>query len=144
MVSITLPITGVTKRSLVEGAFEAWGRNRDDLTAEETAKALRTLNALMAEWPFSALDFDFPDIGDGALEERSGVDRAYQQAVTLSLALRLAPTDGAVFPADSKAALTRSMTLLTSAVATIPTQKLEHSTVRGSGNRNRRPFINEC
>lgn len=144
MAEILLPTTGVTKRSLVEGAYEAWGRERDDLSPEEVSKGLRNLDGMMAEWPFSALPYAFPFDGDGALDELSGIDRSYQQAVKLSLALLLAPTDGAQLPPDSKAALARSMMLLTSAVATIPTQKFERSTVRGSGNKNRIPYINEC
>lgn len=144
MPQITLPMTGVPKRNFIEGAFEEWGVNGYEFerTPQEIAKALRRLNAMMQEWPFSMLGYVGSDYGVGSVDGLSGVDPAYEQAVTLSLAQRLAPAEGAQLSPDTKAVLARSMARLASSVSTIPTAVFMSSPA-GAGNKGRASFISD-
>jgi hypothetical protein len=142
MPSISLPSTGSTKKDLVETALEACGVA--DYTAEDSASILRKLRMMMAEHPFSALDYYE---GDGALEELSGFSAQWDQAVSLSLAQRISPKEmnGQPMSGEAKAQLARSMSLLHAFAAAIPTAIMV-SAPAGAGNRARYgfgPFIHE-
>jgi hypothetical protein len=144
MVAIALPITGSTKRSLLDTAFEECGIT--ERTPDEEASALRKLNQMMFEWPFSVLGYD---AGDTTAEELSGFDPRWDQAVALALAQRLAPKElnGQPLSPESKAALSRSRIQLESYAGTLsmPTATMV-SAISGEGNRRMLgslPFIHE-
>jgi hypothetical protein len=104
-----------------------------DRTPEEVAAALRALDAMMGEWPFDQLGYVFSVYGAGNPEQPSGIEQWALNAVSLSLALKLAPGMGSAMSPDAKQALGRSMTLLTSKVSLVPSVAIPAGTVRGSG-----------
>lgn len=144
MVTLTLTDSGSPKKRLVDIAFEECGIS--DYDAEQAASALRKLDSLMLEYPFDQLGYVPATYGTGSLEELTGFDPRWDQAVALSLAQRLAPKElnGTPLSGDSKAALARSMSLLYSYVAIIPSAIMV-SAPAGEGNRRygRSPYIHE-
>lgn len=139
MPTITLPVGGVPKGQIVRRALKVWGV-RQDREPSEVVDALDNLNAMMAEPPFNLLPYERPNYGSGSLEDLSGIDPQYEQAVMLSLAKLCAPNEGAQLPGNSEAALARSMASLRADLATVPTMKLG-TFVAGAGNRYRPPYI---
>ncbi len=145
--AVTLQINdvGPPKRDLIEMAFEECGSAGYEFerTPEEVAAALRKLNAMMGEWPWSQLGFPIPTYGLGLPEELSGIAPENVQAVVLHLALRLAPNMGATLSPETRAAMTRSFNLLASQHTVPPTSYIALNTPRGSGHRRRSTFIRE-
>lgn len=121
---IPLDGTGVTKASLVEGAYEYCGLNGYEFerTPEEMVTGVRHLNALMAELLADGIDlgYDFPTYGNGLLEEPSGIPNSAVGVIHQMLAQRLAPALGATLSDDAKAALARSYQSLRSRTAATP------------------------
>jgi hypothetical protein len=142
MPTIILDGTGVSKSSLVEGAYEYCGLNgfEYERTPEEMTTGLRHLNALMAEWLGDGIDlgFDFPTYGQGLLEEPSGVPDSACAVIHTMLAQRLAPGLGATLSDDVKAALSRSYQSLRSRTAAVPPTVASNSLIPSSGMRHRR------
>lgn len=123
MPQIVLDGSGVSKASLIEGAYEYCGLNGIEFerTPEEMTTGLRHLNALMAELPID-LGFDFPTYGQGLLEEPSGIPDYAITYVHVRLAQRLAPAIGATVSEDARAVLGLAyQTLMSRSAATPPT-----------------------
>lgn len=148
MPAITLDPSGTPKRNLIELAFEECGSAGYEFerTPDEINSALRELNAMMYEWPFNLLGYEQAAYGTGDPANPSGIPNDAISAVAKMLALRICPKMGATQSPESKAALSRSMLLLQSQYATIPSLSLGNDTVSGAGNRWRSavPFINEA
>jgi hypothetical protein len=144
MAVISVTDSGIRKRDIIEMMFEECGSAgyEFDRTPEEVSSALRKLNAMMAEWPFDQIGYIQPISGAGEPDDLTGVPAKYNQVIALQLALRFAPNMGASLPPESRAALTRSMALLSSETATITGSKII-SSVSGAGNRRRSAFIHE-
>lgn len=144
MVTITLPVTGSTKKRLVEMALGKCGIL--DYDPDQAAFALNELDALALTWPFDQLGYNQPGYGTGSLEELTGFAPKWDLAVSLALAASIAPLmmNAAPLGPEAKAQLAKQMALLTSFVATIPTGKMI-SAVSGAGNRRfgRSAFIHE-
>lgn len=136
---------GRPKRDIIEAAFEECGSAgwEFERTAEEVTAALRKLNAMMAEWPWNQLGYAQPAYGVGLPEDLSGVPDSAVAAVSMYLAMRLAPGMGATIPPETKAALTRSYNLLVSSVSTPPTAYIAPNTPRGAGHKGKPPFLRE-
>ena len=136
---VSLPDKGVPKRTLIDLAYEDCGLAGYEFerTADEVQSALRKLNALMAEWPWSGLGYVLPHHGEGDAAEPSGVDPAFSQAVAMQLALRLASAMGKSLSPEQRAAMSRSRHLAMSSLAGIPAVALQPGTPRGQGNRRR-------
>lgn len=135
---------GRPKRDIIELAFDDCGLAgyEFDRTPEEQSMALRKLNALMLEHPWNQLGYTQPAYGVGLAEEPSGLPDDAINAVAQYLALRIVPGIGATLSAEQRATMARSLVLLQSQYAVIPTMNLANSTVRGSGHRYSRfwPF----
>lgn len=124
MPEIVIDVHGVTKSSLIEGAYEYCGLNgfEYERTPEEMTTGLRHLNAMMAEWAGDGIDltFDFPVYAQGKLEEPSGVPDSAVSVIHQMLAMRLAPALGATLSPDAKAAMAKSYHGLRSRTAAVP------------------------
>lgn len=138
MTTIPLP-TGPTKGMIIDLAYSdcasagyMFGR-----TDGETAAAMRMLDAMMCEWPFDSIGYLNADNGVGRPEDESGIDKKYLQAVSTSLALRLAPEMGKTLSPEQVKARTRSYDRLCSIVAAseMPKQKYARNTPAGAGQR---------
>jgi hypothetical protein len=146
MVTLTLGTAGPTKRQIVELAFGDIGSAGYEFgrTPEEVTDALLRMNALMLEYPFSALSYNQPSYGAGSPDELSGIPNQWFSVVSLSLAERLCGTMGATLAPEARKRLTTGMALLHAAVAIIPTMPLAAQTPRGAGARwGFGPFIAE-
>lgn len=129
-----------TKRTVINMAFEEIGLAgyEFDATPEEFASALRRLDVLMAQWRTSSLDLGYNTpaiIGQGDLDDESGLPDDSLNAVSISLALRVMPAIGKAMSAETRLALSQSMTALRAAYAVIPTSRLARGTPRGAGNK---------
>jgi hypothetical protein len=144
-----LPATG-TKRQLVEMAFEEIGLSgyEFDDTPEEYNRALRRLDALMAEWagPGNNLSLNYntpPVLGASTLSDDAGIPDWANNTVAIQLALRLMPAIGKTMSAETRLSMMQGMTTLRAACAQIPDRNLPLGTVRGAGagtSRLLRPF----
>lgn len=148
-----LPIpAGPTNREIVDRAYRAlsisdamFGR-----TAEEYAVGVEILSSMMLESPFDRLGYVQQAAGEGSrVEEESGIDRKWVEAVGLMLAERLAPTIGKQLSPHTSKARTRAYSQLCAAVVTIPDACYADGTPRGAGARYRTnlgygPFFNNA
>lgn len=146
-----LPIpSGPTNRQIIDRAYRAmsisdamFGR-----TAEEYAVGVEILSSMMLESPFDMLGYVQFSGGEGnRVDEESGIDRKWLEAVGLSLAERLAPAIGKQLAGHSLKAKVRAYSQLCAAVVTIPDACYADGTIRGAGARYRSnlgygPFFN--
>jgi hypothetical protein len=140
---IVLDGTGVTKASLIEGAYEYCGLNGYEFerTPEEMGTGLRHLNAMMGAWKSLKgidLGFDFPTYGSGLLEEPSGVPSGTEEVIHAMLAQRLAPGLGATLSDEAKAVLSASFNDLLAAYAATPPSMAPARRMPSSGVRHSR------
>ncbi len=144
-VVLTINDTGSPKLEIVRLAYGSCGVSDEefDLTPEDLNKALRKLNAMMREWPWSGLSYVQPDYGVGGAADLSGVDSSYDQAIADELGLRIAPTIGKTVSPEQRRNATLSRATALSAAASIPTVAIPAGTPRGSGKRRFSPFIAE-
>jgi len=146
MVAIPYSDTGAPKRAIIEMAYEECGSAGYEFerTPEEVAAAIRELNYMMYEWPFSLLGYVQAPMGLGDPDSLSGIPLDAVSAVAKHLALRIAPKMGATQSPESKIALSRSLLMLQAQYASIPDGDLAADTISGAGNRGRTwPYINE-
>lgn len=136
-----LPIpSGPTNREIIDRAYRAmsisdamFGR-----TPEEYAVGVEILSSMMLESPFDLLGYVQWDGGEGnRVEEESGIDRKWLEAVGLMLAERLAPAIGKQMAPHALKAKNRAYSQLCAALVTIPDLKYADGTPRGSGARFR-------
>jgi hypothetical protein len=137
-VTISLPV-GRPKRDIIELAFDDCGLAgyEFDRTPEEQGMALRKLNALMMEWPWSGLGYSQPSYGTGQVEGPSGIPDSAINAVAQYLALRIAPGMGNALSPELRASMASSKAVLFAQLAVIPDMALPGNTTRGTGNRHR-------
>lgn len=137
-ITATIPVSGRPKRDIIELAFDDCGMAgyEFDRTPEEQSMALRKLNALMMEHPWSQLGYAQPAYGVGQADGGSGLPDFAINTVAQYLALRIAPGMGVSLSPEYKAAMARSLMNLQSQIACIPYIELPHNTVRGSGHRS--------
>lgn len=142
MTTITL-YGGRPKRYPIELAFEELGSAGYEFerTPEEVVSALKRMDMLMAEWPWSQLGYNLPASGHGSPEDESGLPDYAVSAVAYELAKRLGGLWGVqLSPQQLKAATDAKAQALPVAV---PVALMAPGTVRGSGFRRRVPFIVE-
>lgn len=129
-----------TKRQIVEMAYEecSLAGYEFNVTPEELFSGLRSLDGLMAEWASSSKDlaYNFPaTFGGGDLEDVSGIPDAAIRGVAISLAMEIAPKMGKQMSAESRARLTKSMSVINALCAKRVSMGWARSTVAGAGNR---------
>ncbi len=134
---LPLPDTGQPKRVILDIAFEERGLAgyEFDRDAEEVTMALRRLNVMMGQWPWSLVPFDRPTRGQGRPEDPSGLPDNAIQAVAMHLAslLRI----GEPLTAEQKAnAVTARKTLFSEYVTpTVPRVEIPAHEPRGVSDR---------
>jgi hypothetical protein len=142
---------GPPKRQIIELAFSelAMAGYEFGRTPEEVTDALSRLNAMMAEWKMMRgldLGYEQPPYGVGNPDVLSGIPHETLNVVASYLALRICPMMGATMSPEAKGNLTRSLMLLESHYATIPTMPLSRHTLAGAGNKTgvyRGPYFHE-
>lgn len=129
-----------TKQQLLDLAFEEIGLAgySFDITAAETASALRRLDALMAEWNGPGMNipisYNFPPaIGGSSVADATGVPDFAFNAVGIALALAIMPVIGKTMSAETRLRMGQGMNALRAAYAHIPERGLPHSVIRGAG-----------
>ncbi len=129
------------KRTLLEQAFTECALNgwEYDITPEEKNTALTRLDMLMAELRGRGVDlgYNMPNtIGQGDMDDESGIPDAAVFGVATLLALRLCPTMGKTMSKESREAQTQAMKALRSAsIIALPTMRFRNGTPSGSGNK---------
>ncbi len=147
MTVLPLAADGPMKARLIALAFEDCKMSDLTVTPEEHSMALRKLNAMMTEEPFSRIPYAHPaDNTDGEAKEPSGIPATAASGVAKCLAMVL----HGVFGIDPSRAFTlaHSRALLLLNAAYPPTSKISGfapGTVRGAGSRRvgtyRSPFF---
>jgi hypothetical protein len=133
----TLPIpAGPTNREIIDRAWSLLGTS-DSLfgrTPEEYAGAMAALGPMMLEWPYDGLGFIYEDQDGLRVEEESGIERKWMEAVAHGLARRIASSGGfALQPAVMK----EGNRLYSRLCATYPAPRARfvQGTPAGAGNR---------
>lgn len=136
-----LPIpAGPTNREIIDRAYRAMGLSDSMFgrTAEEYAVGVEILSSMMLESPFDQLGYVQFAGGEGnRVEEESGIERKWLEAVGLMLAERLAPAIGKTMLPHAVKAKARAYSQLCAAVVTIPSLRYADGTIRGAGARFR-------
>ena len=130
-----------TKRQFIEEAYGELGMASYvfDLEPETIHRALRRLDAMMAEWNGRGirLGYPLPDSPDDSdLDELAQVPDRANQAVILNLAVRLAPGHGKTPSPQTLAAAKGALDGLM-ARAAIPSEVQITGLPRGAGAKNR-------
>lgn len=124
---------GRPKRDIIELAFDDCGLAgyEFDRTPEEQTMALRKLNAMMMEWPWSLLGYRQPTYAVGLPEEPSGVPDDTVNTIAQYLAQRIAPGIGTSLPPEQRATMARSLSLLQAQYAKVPDTTVPDGFPRG-------------
>lgn len=128
-----------TKRQFIEIAFEQIGLASYvfDLQAEQLESALRTLDAMVASWNAKGVKIGYPlpsSPESSSLDTETGVPDACNEAIYLSLAIRLAPTMGKLVSRETKVAARSAMKNLYS-LSAIPDEMQITGLPRGQGHK---------
>ena len=104
---------------------------------------------MMAEWKAMRgidLGYEQPPYGAGNPDNLSGIPHETLNTVASYLALRIAPMMGAALSGEARGNLGRSLAMLESHYAAVPTMPLDRNTPRGAGAQTGvyfGPFIHE-
>jgi hypothetical protein len=135
-----------TKKQIISDAFEAFGLAGYvfDLQPAQLEAAQRTLDAMMAGWGARGIRVGYAP--GGLLDDESGLPDLALEAVTLGLALRLAPGFGKTVSPDTQAQARAAYSALLTFTAQIPPMRINPGfTPAGAGNRQwfsrRAPFL---
>lgn len=136
--------TGPTNKEIIDLAYLALGVSDAMFgrTDDEYASAMLILRAMMEEYPFSALGFDYREDN---LSERSGIEGRFKTAVAYSLAERLSSvTVQKAMPPASMKTKADSYSRLCAAVNVTPSMTYASGTQGGSGRRGYRTYITDA
>lgn len=129
----------LTKRQIVEGAFEeiALANYTFDLTPQELQSGLARIEGLLRSWASLGIDTGYimpftPDVSD--LDDDSGMNDMYIEAVRTNGAIRLAPMFGKTVSAETRTAAKSAYERMLSC-RPIPQMCLPRGMPRGAGNR---------
>lgn len=129
-----------TKLQFIQGAFDEMGMGDYvfDLSPEQLDRALRRLDAMMAEWNAKGIKIGYPlpvKPEDSVISDDTGVPDSANEAVITNLAVRLAPGHGKTLSSDTKATAKASLNTLTG-IAVMPNeQRLPTTLPAGAGNK---------
>lgn len=129
------------KREILELAFQdcAQAGYMFGNTADEYAMAQRTMDAMMAEWPFNTLGYDF------STDPMSGIAREFMTAVYTQLAARIAPGMGKELSSEQRRTRAKAFDRLCSVAGVngLPEALYARNTPAGAGHRHILPFFDE-
>lgn len=137
-----VPVSGnpPTKGALIDMAFEDCRLSGFDFdrTPEEDLMALRRLNAMMLEWPWSNLGYASPNFGEGSSGELSDIPPDATHGVSQALALRLMTAFGKTIPDSFRITAAQSIAYIRGQYATVPEIGYAPGTLRGRGAKSTR------
>jgi hypothetical protein len=127
--------TGPSKGSIIDMAFEDCRLSGFDFdrTPEENLMALRRLNTMMSEWPWSNVGYASPDFGEGSTDELSNVPPDAVHGVSQALAMRLMTAFGKTPPETFRVTAAQSIAYVKGQYATVPAIGFAPGTLRGRG-----------
>jgi hypothetical protein len=141
---------GYSKRQFIEEAFGEIGlaEYTFDISPEQEQAALRRLDSMMAEWNASGIRIAYPLPGspqDAEIDAQTNVPDAAYEAITMNLALKLAPQYGRqAMPATMRSAVI-ALGVLRARFLVVPQMQLPDTVPLGAGNRTTRfmtgPFV---
>jgi len=131
----------LTKRQIVEEAYGELGMSQYvfDLDVDVIQRALRRLDAMMAEWNGRGLRLAYPipaTPDESDLDELTNLPDWANEAVTLNLAVRLAPGHGKAVSPQTLAAAKSAKDAVMARLAQ-PTEIQITNLPRGAGAKNR-------
>ncbi len=135
-----------TKGDLVEAALTEIGiaGNEFDVVPEQMEKDLRRLDSMLAEWGNQGIRLSYPTNSSPDTSEEdtdSNIPDTAIEAVTLNLALRLAPSYGKQVSPDTRIAAKSSLNLLIGLVS-MPRERRLPVMPKGAGYKDTEyPFI---
>src|SRR3546814_9783086 len=119
-----VPVSGnpPTKGALIDMAFEDCRLSGFDFdrTPEEDLMALRRLNTMMLEWPWSNLGYASPTFGEGDSGELSDIPPDATSGVSQALAMRLMTAFGKAVPDSFRVTAAQSIAYVRGQYATVP------------------------
>lgn len=135
---IPVSAVGPPKSDIIDMAFEDCRLSGFDFdrTPEESLMALRRLNAMMAEWPWSLLGYDNTGYGEGSEAELSNLPDDAVHGVAQALAMRLMTAFGKAIPDSFRATAAQSFAYIKGQYAVVPRIPFAPNTARGRGNRH--------
>lgn len=140
-----IPIpAGPTNKEIIDLAYLALGVSDAMFgrTDDEYASAMTQLRAMMEEYPFNKLGFDYREDN---VSERSGIDARFKTAVGYSLAERISSTTvQKAMPSASMKIKADSYSRLCAAVNVTPTMRYAEGSPGGTGRRGYRTFITDA
>jgi hypothetical protein len=86
-----------TKRQLIDQAFDELGLSPFDIQPDQYTKALRRLDAMIANWNAIGIRLGYPlptSPGNSDLDQQSNVSHFAIEAICANLAIRVAPSIG--------------------------------------------------
>lgn len=136
---------GYSKRQFVYEAYAEMGlaSYAFDLSPEELQRALRRLDAMMAEWNGKGIRVGYPIPGspqDSDLDEPSEVPDSTNEAIITNLAVRLAPGEGKTLSVDTKITAKQAYNTVLARACFPPQMQLPSTMPAGAGNK---PLLNE-
>jgi hypothetical protein len=132
---------GYTKRDIINQAFDEIGLAGYvfDLQPQQIESALRRLDAMMATWNGKGVRLGYPlptSVGDSDVDQAINVPDVAIEAMTLNLAVRIAPSYGKTVSPDTRSiASTAYKGLLSKSVAPVEMQLDNMSIPAGQGNK---------
>lgn len=135
--------TGPTKGAIIDMAFEDCRLSGFDFdrTPEENLMALRRLNTMMAEWPWSNVGYAYPTFGEGSADELSDVPSDAVHGVSQMLAMRLMSAFGKSIPESFRITSAQSIAYVRGQYSSVPKIGFAPGTLRGQGARRDHSFI---
>lgn len=127
---------GLTKREIVKAALEEIGlaSYEFDITPEELETALKRLDSMIAAWEAKGVRIGYA-FGNSDEDQDTGIPQYAEEAVFLSLAIRLAPGYGKMVSGETKRAARDAYSYLLKAAAMPDQQQYPSILPRGAGNR---------
>ena len=140
-----------TKRQFVTEAFTEIGyaEYAYDLEPEQLQVALRRLDAMMGSWNGKGISIGYPiptSPENGDLDDETEVPDFANEAIYLSLAVRLAPTVGKLVSAETKSALKSAYNTVLKNITMPGEMRFPKTLPSGAGNKPWQtddPFIRE-
>lgn len=140
MSELPLVASGPLKSALIALAFEDCGMSDLSITPDEKAMALRRLNAIMQEEPWSNMGYVQPEYGHGDAAEPSGLETDAVNAVVKHLAFNLMGVFGKEPGSSFRSTYAKAKLQAAGRYATVATAQYAPGTIVGAGNRDRYTF----
>lgn len=134
-----------TKRQFINQAFSQIGlaHYQFDLSPEQLEAALQQLDSMMAVWNAKGIKLGYPipaSPQNSDIDQETGVPDVANEAISLNLALRIAPTFGKALQQSTAAIAKMSYDNLLSLAAMPPQQQMPGTMPSGAGNKPWRTF----